>query len=107
MRVWMYEMIYNEIEGVLVVFTFDDWSGGVRRASVGNVRPGSMLVVRDGVDMAYMGCPFAPYLSLSVILSHSIDLRKPDGLPWRRSYFGVFQVPPGEDAQPAVVAGAR
>ena len=37
----------------------DDLSDGVRRASVGNVRPGPMLVVRDGVGMAYMGRPFA------------------------------------------------
>ena len=27
-----------------------------------------MLVVRDGVGMAYMGHPFAPYLSLGVFL---------------------------------------
>ena len=39
----------------------DDLSDGVRRASVGNVRPGPALVVRDGVGMAYMGRPFASY----------------------------------------------
>ena len=44
----------------------DDWSDGAQRASVGNVRPGPVLVVRDGVSMAYMGRPFAPYLFLSV-----------------------------------------
>ena len=33
-----------------------------------------MLVVHDGVDMAYMGRPFAPYLSLGVFLSRPIDL---------------------------------
>ena len=33
-----------------------------------------MLIVHDGVGMAYMGHPFAPYLSLSVFLSRSIDL---------------------------------
>ena len=33
-----------------------------------------MLVIRDGVSMAYMGRPFAPYLSLGVFLSRSIDL---------------------------------
>ena len=36
-----------------------------------------MLVVHDGVGMAYMGRPFAPYLSLGVFLSHSIDLGSP------------------------------
>ena len=36
-----------------------------------------MLVVRDGVGMAYMGRPFAPYLSLSGFLSRSIDLGSP------------------------------
>ena len=33
-----------------------------------------MLIVRDGVGVAYMAHPFTPYLSLGVILSHSIDL---------------------------------
>ena len=36
-----------------------------------------MLVVRDIVSMAYMGRPFAPYLSLGVFLSRSIDLGSP------------------------------
>ena len=36
-----------------------------------------MLVVCDGVGMAYMGRPFAPYLSLGVFLSHSINLGSP------------------------------
>ena len=36
-----------------------------------------MLVVRDGVGVAYMGRPFAPYLSLGVFLSYSIDLGSP------------------------------
>ena len=61
MRVWMYEMIYKEIEGVGSVH-LDDLSDGVRRASVGNVRPGPMLVVRDRVGLAYMGRPFASLL---------------------------------------------
>ena len=65
MRVWMYEMIYKEIEGV-GSFYLDDSSDGVLRAPVGNVGPGPVLVVRDGVSMAYMGHPFAPYLSLGV-----------------------------------------
>ena len=33
-----------------------------------------MLVVRDGVGMAYMGRPFAPYLPLGVFLSRLINL---------------------------------
>ena len=36
-----------------------------------------MLVVHDGVSMAYMGRPFAPYLSLGVYPGHSIDLGSP------------------------------
>ena len=44
----------------------DDLSDEVRRASVGNVRPRPVLVVRDGVGMAYMGHPFAPYLFLGL-----------------------------------------
>ena len=51
---------YKEIERVCCVH-LDDLSDGVRRASVGNVRPGLVLVVRDGVSMAYMGRPFASY----------------------------------------------
>ena len=58
-------MIYKEIEGVGSVY-LDDLSDGVWRASVRNVRPGPMLVVRDGVGIAYMGRPFASYLSLGV-----------------------------------------
>ena len=65
MRVWMYEMIIKKIEGVGSVY-LDDLSDRVWKASVGNVRSGPMLVVRDGVGMAYMGHPFASYLSLSV-----------------------------------------
>ena len=65
MRVRMYEMIIKKMEGVGSVH-LDDLSDGVWRAPVGNVRPGPVLVVRDGVGMAYMGRPFAPYLSLGV-----------------------------------------
>ena len=39
----------------------DDLSDGVRRALVENVLPGPVLVVRDGVGVAYMGRPFASY----------------------------------------------
>ena len=77
MRVWMYEMIYNEIEGVLVVFTLTTGVRGLGELSVRNIQPGPVLVVRDGVGMAYMGRPFAPYLSLGVFLSRSINLGSP------------------------------
>ena len=64
MRVWMYEMIYNEIEGVLIVFTLTTRVTGFGELSIRNVRPGPVLIVRDGVGMAYMGRPFASYLCL-------------------------------------------
>ena len=58
----------------------DDLSDGVRRASVRNVRPGPVLVVRDGVGMAYMGHPFA---SLPVIWCLPLPvIRVPLGLAW-------------------------
>ena len=40
-----------------------------------------MLVVRDRVSMAYMGHPFAPYLSSVFILSDSIDSEGPTVSP--------------------------
>ena len=56
---------YKEIEGVGSVH-LGDLSDGVWRASVRSVRSGPVLVVRDGVGMAYMGRPFASYLCLGV-----------------------------------------
>ena len=41
----MYEMIYKEIEGFGTAH-LDGLSDGVRKASVGNVRPGPALVNR-------------------------------------------------------------
>ena len=92
-------MICKEIEGFLAMFTLatgvtglgepqseksdwdpDDLSDGVRRASVGNVRPGPVLVVRDGVSVAYMGRPFAS-LPVSWCLSLPV-IRVPLGLAW-------------------------
>ena len=56
-----------------------------------------MLVVRDGVGMACMGHPFAPYLSLSVFLSHSINLGSPMVSPSGDLVcLGFFQILPGE-----------
>ena len=45
MRVWMYEMIYKEIEGFGTAH-LDGLSDGVQRALVENVRPGPMLINR-------------------------------------------------------------
>ena len=59
-------MIYKEIEGVLIVFTLTTGVTGFEELLVGNVRPGPVLVVRDGVGMTYMGHPFASYLCLGV-----------------------------------------
>ena len=61
----MYEMNYKEIEGVGSVH-LDDLSDGVWRAFVKNIRLGPVLVVHDGVGMAYMGRPFASYLCIGV-----------------------------------------
>ena len=81
MRVWMYEMIYNEIEGVLIVFTLTTGVAGLGELSVRNVQPGPILVVRDGVGMTYMGRPFASYLCLGVDTERLDRLRGPVGLP--------------------------
>ena len=59
-----------------------------------------MLVVRDAVGMAYMGRPFAPYLSLDVFLSHSINLGSPMVSPGGDPVVWVFQVPPREAESP-------
>ena len=64
------------------MFYLDDWCDRARRALVRNVRPGPVLVVRDGVGMAYMGRPFAPYLSLGVFPKPFDRLKKPNGLSW-------------------------
>ena len=92
-------MICKEIEGVLVMFTLttrvtglgepqseksdwdsDDLSDGVQRALVENVQPGPVLVIHDGVGVAYMGRPFAS-LPVSRCLSLPIVL-VPLGLAW-------------------------
>ena len=46
--------------------------------------------------MAHMGCPFAPYLSLDVFLSRSIDLGSPMVFLGGDPVVGPFQVPPGK-----------
>ena len=50
-----------------------------------------MLIIRDGVSMAYMGCPFASYLCLGVDTERFDRLRGPVGLPAEIS----FLVSPG------------
>jgi hypothetical protein len=47
---------------------------GFEESFIGYVRMGSMLIVRDGVSMAHMGRPSAPYPSLGIRLSRPIDL---------------------------------
>ena len=65
-----------------------------------------MFVVRDGVGMAYMGCPFAPYLSLGIFLSCSIDLGSPMVSPGRRSHGWAFPSPTWEGEGAPVHGGA-
>ena len=65
-----------------------------------------MLVVHDGVNMAHTGRPFAPYLSLDVFLSRSIDFREPDGLSWVESHSWVFPCPAWEGGGLPVRGGA-
>ena len=60
------EMSNRDPRSSFVGEPLDDLSDGVRRAPIGDIRPGPMLIVRDGVSMARMRRPFAPYLSLSV-----------------------------------------
>ena len=78
-------------------FYLHDLSHEVRRASVRNVRLGPMLVICDGVDMAYMGHPFAPYLSLGIFpepFNQLLETRW--SLLAKIPCFGFFHVPPGE-----------
>ena len=73
------------------MFYLGDLSDGVCRASIESVRPGPVLVVRDGVGMAYMGRPFASYLCLGVYPERFDRLRGSVGLPAEIS----FLVSPG------------
>ena len=65
-----------------------------------------MLIVRDGVGMAHMGCPFAPYLSLGIFLSRSIDLGSPMVSPGGDPVVWVFPSPAWEDGGPPTRGGA-
>ena len=84
-------MGFRELQFEISDQDLDDLSDGVQRASVGNVRPGPALIVRDGVGMAYVGRPFASYLSLGVILSRSIDLGSPMVSPGGDPVLGFFK----------------
>ena len=65
-----------------------------------------MLVVLDGVNMAYMGCPFAPYLPLGVFLSRSIDLGSPMVSLGRRSRSWAFPSAAWQGGGPPACGGA-
>ena len=65
-----------------------------------------MLVVRDGVGMAYMGHPFAPYLSLGVFLSCSINLGGLIFSPGRDPVVWVFSSIAWEGGGPPASGGA-
>ena len=65
-----------------------------------------MLVVRDGASMTFMGRPFAPYLSLDVFLSRSIDLGSPMVSPGGDPVVWVFPCPAWGDGEPPVRGGA-
>ena len=64
-----------------------------------------MLVVHDKVGMAYMGHPFAPYLSLGVFLSCSIDLGSPMVSPSGDPIVWVFPSPAWGGGEPPVRGG--
>ena len=64
-----------------------------------------MLVVRDGTGMAYMGRPFAPYLSLGVFLSRSVDLGSPMVSPGGDPIVWVFPSPAWGGREPPACGG--
>ena len=68
--------LYKERAGVGNVTLMTRVTGSEELQSE-NVRLGSVLVVHDGVGMAHMGHPFAPYLSLGARLSRPIDSGSP------------------------------
>ena len=56
--------------------------------------------------MAYMGHPFAPYLSLGVFLSRSINLGSPMVSPGGDPVVWVFSSPAWEGGEPPARGGA-
>ena len=69
--------------------------------SVENVRPGPVLVVCDGVGMAYTGRPFASYLCLSADAERLDRLRGPVGLSAEISFLVSLALPWGSGEPPA------
>ena len=67
---------------------------------------GSVLVIHDGVSMAHMGHPSAPYLSLGVRLSRSIDLGSPMVSPGGDPVVWVFPSPAWEGRGLPTCSGA-
>ena len=65
-----------------------------------------MLIASDEVGLAYMGRPFAPYLSLGAFLSHSIDLGSPMVSPGGDPVVWVFPSPVWEGGGPPAHGGA-
>ena len=71
------------------MFTLTTGVAGLGELLVGNVRPGPVLIVRDGVGMAYMGHSFASYLCLCVYPERFDRLGGSVGLPAEISFFGI------------------
>ena len=60
-----------------------------------------MLVIRDGVGMAYMGRPFASYLCLGADTERLDRLRGPVGLSAEISFLVSLALPWGSGEPPA------
>ena len=97
--------VFKEIEGGFDSVYLGGWSDGALRASVEDVRLGPVLVARDGVGMAHMGCPLASYLCPGVDTERLDRFRGPVSLPMEIS----FLVSPGlawGGGKPPVCGGA-
>ena len=64
-----------------------------------------MLVIRDRVGMAHMGCPSGPYLSLGVRLSRPIDSGSPLVSPGGDPIVWAFPSPAWEGEGPPTRSG--
>ena len=86
MRVWMYEMIYNEIEGVLIVFTLATGVTGLGelQSETSDRDPCSSL----GTESAWpiWARPLASYLCLGVSAERFDRLGGSVGLPVEISF---------------------
>ena len=92
MRVWMYEMIYKEIEGVGSVTVMTRVTGfGELQSELSDRDPCSLFMTESAWPT--WGVPLLLTYP-SVCLFEPFDrLKKPDGLSWRRSCFGFFLSP--------------